>query len=60
MMRSEMGVKLLRVEEDLTRKFESEQDKFEAEAIRQKQTIVNEFNRTTNLLKEKISSLSMA
>nr|XP_039263770.1 protein FAM184A-like [Styela clava] len=59
-IRSEANIELRRREDDLSRKFQREQDKMEAESLRQKQALVGEFNRATESLKDKISSLNIA
>ena len=59
-VRSEANMELRHRDEELTRKFQSAQDNQEAEFIRQKQNMVYEFNKATEALKDKISSLSIA
>jgi len=59
-IRSEAHGELRRREEELTRKFQTQQDRFEADFIRQKQSMVNDFNRATDALKDKLSALSIA
>nr|CAB3244394.1 protein FAM184A-like [Phallusia mammillata] len=59
-VRSDAHGELRRREEELTRKFQTKQDRYEAETIRQKQAMVNDFNRATEALKDKLSSLNIA
>ena len=47
-------------EEELNRRFQNLQDKREAEFIRQKQTMVHEFSKAAEAMKDKISALNIA
>ena len=57
--RSEAGLEIKRREDELVRHFEAEQNEIEAERLRHKQTMVNDFNRASGLLKEKITELKL-
>ena len=59
-IRSEANLELRHREDELMRKFQAEQDRYEAESIRQKQAMVHEFNRATDALTDKISALNIA
>ncbi|CAK8681087.1 unnamed protein product [Clavelina lepadiformis] len=59
-VRSEANLELRHREDELMRKFQAEQDRYEAESIRQKQAMVHEFNRATDALTDKISALNIA
>lgn len=59
-IRSEANTALRKKEEDLTRKYQREQDKAEADNLRQKQALLTEFNKISEAMKDKISSLNIA
>jgi len=57
--RSEANLEIKRREEEMRKMYESEINEIEAANLRSKQEVVNEFNRATNMLKDKINNLNL-
>jgi len=57
--RSEANLEIKRREEEMRKMYESEINEIEASNLRSKQEVVNEFNRATNMLKDKINNLNL-
>ncbi|XP_078484014.1 protein FAM184A-like isoform X2 [Ciona intestinalis] len=59
-IRSEANIELRRKEEEMMRRFQHEQDNYQADTIRNKQIMVNDFNRATETLKDRIAYLNIS
>ena len=57
--RSEANLEIKRREDEMRKMYESEINEIEAANLRSKQEVVNEFNRATNMLKDKINNLNL-